>query len=71
MQVICARGCGFRVHDRYFETKKQFSPGICPRSNCGGPLEIVEDFTDKVVPGAKMITNPKDGVLGAVIVGGA
>lgn len=48
MQVVCARGsiggCGFRAHDRYFETKMRFQPGICP--SCSGPIAVVEDATD-------------------------
>jgi len=54
MQIICDRTgtCGFRVHERYFLEKEQFSPGVCPR--CGGPLRIVNDYTDEKVPGAVM-----------------
>lgn len=54
MEVICNRnqtgGCGFRVHDRYFEEKiKRFSPGVCPR--CAGPVIVVESGTDTPVIG--------------------
>ena len=53
-QIICDRTatCGFRVHESYFEEKKQFMPGVCPR--CGGPLRIVKAFTDTIIPGATM-----------------
>ena len=50
MEVICnankSGGCGFRVHDRYFETKVRFSRTSCPR--CSGPIRVVEvgSYTD-------------------------
>ena len=51
--VVCSEPrCGFRVHDRYFEQKKRFMPGICPR--CNAPIKIVEAGTNKVVAGAVM-----------------
>ena len=49
MEFICSRGCGFRVHDRYFRDKPQYSPGICPR--CNGPVSVVHDGQDSHVPG--------------------
>lgn len=48
LDVVCSRGvvggCGFRVHDRYFETKTRFAPGVCPR--CNGPVTVVLAGTD-------------------------
>ncbi len=54
VQIICDRtdSCGFRVHERYFSEKKQFMPGVCPR--CGGPLRIVDAYTDNKIEGATM-----------------
>lgn len=63
-QVQCARHCGFRVHDRYFEEKKRFLPGICPR--CNAPIEIVEDWTDDVIAGAYMVLDPTDRDAGQI-----
>lgn len=31
--------CGFIVHDRYFEQKRKFAPGMCPR--CGNATKLV------------------------------
>ena len=65
IQVICARNCGFRVHDRYFEQKTQFQPGVCPR--CSGPLNIVEAYTDNVIAGATMVLDRKSSDAGKVV----
>jgi len=50
-EIICVRGaiggCGFRVHDRYFEAKPRFHPGVCP--NCAGPLAVVHAASDTIV----------------------
>ena len=59
--IVCSRptvgGCGFRVHDRYFEQKKKFAPGVCPR--CAGPCVVVERGTDTIVPNREV--NKSDG----------
>lgn len=69
MQVICDHLCGFRVDSGYFGRKRRFSPGVCPR--CGAPIRVVDDYTDKVVKGAYMVTNPRSGErLGAVMASG-
>lgn len=65
VQVKCANNCGFRVHDRYFEQKKRFSPGLCPR--CNSPISIVKPFTDTVVVGARMVTDPHASNAGEII----
>jgi len=46
-QIMCSRraSCTFRVDAGYFERKVRFWPGACP--TCGGPLAVVEDWTDK------------------------
>jgi hypothetical protein len=58
LDVICTRapagGCGFRADDRYFETKRRFRPGVCPR--CNGPIVVVERDTDVPVEGVKVDT---------------
>lgn len=41
------RPCGFLVNDNYFEEKKQFVPGVCPR--CGGPIVLVAPYTAQLV----------------------
>jgi len=44
--IRCGQRCGFVVNDRYFETKPQFSPGLCAR--CGAPVELVKPYTQEV-----------------------
>ena len=58
MELICGRtpNCGFRAHDRYFVEKPRFAVNICPR--CNGPVEVVEDFTDRLVLGASVDPDP-------------
>lgn len=48
-QFICGRNprCAFRADERYFIDKPRFHPGVCP--NCGGPVDIVEAYTDHVI----------------------
>jgi hypothetical protein len=56
MQVICGARfpCGFRVHDRYYAQKNdRFMPGVCAR--CGGPITIVEDYTETPVENVEMV----------------
>lgn len=37
--LVCSNNlCSFRVHDRYFQDKSRFEPGICP--NCGGVVQV-------------------------------
>lgn len=52
VEVICGRGCGFRVHSRYYEQKTRFAPGICAR--CNGPIVVVWAKTDVAAPGYVM-----------------
>ncbi len=47
-QVLASR-CGFRAHKRYFVEKKRFAPGVCPRTNCGSPVLVVEKATNHQV----------------------
>lgn len=63
-QVVCANGCGFRVHDRYYEDKKRFAPGMCAR--CNGPLLIVKPFTNEVIHGAFMVVDTRSPDAGRV-----
>tara|TARA_Y100000310_G_scaffold293381_1_gene322929 strand:+ start:666 stop:869 length:204 start_codon:yes stop_codon:yes gene_type:complete len=60
-EIICGRvpNCGFRVHDRYYEQKVRFTPGVCAR--CNGPLNIVADHTDETIQGVTM--NMETGAL--------
>lgn len=44
VELICARGDGFRVDHRYFDRKPKFLKGVCPR--CNGPIRRVEAGTD-------------------------
>lgn len=53
VEIICGRvpRCPFRVHDRYFEERRdRFPASHCP--NCGGPIEVVEAYTDTKIGGA-------------------
>lgn len=37
--LVCSNPtCSFRVHDRYFQDKIRFEPGICP--NCNGVVRV-------------------------------
>lgn len=65
MELICERGCGLRVHDRYFLDKTQFTAGICP--NCNGPIKIVDDHTDKKTTGATLDLDPASGTFRRVL----
>lgn len=65
MQLICARKCGFRVPEDYFVLKPRFQSGVCPR--CSGPVDIVEDFTDNVVEGARLDNDRRSGRYGRVV----
>jgi len=53
VELICGRGCGFRVDSEYFIRKTRFSAGVCAR--CSGPISIVDDGTDDVVAGARIL----------------
>lgn len=62
MQIICDRvpRCPFRVGTDYFTVKTRFQPGQC--ANCGGPVVVVEDFTDTpVVPAMRIALADGDG----------
>ena len=52
--IICGAtpSCGFRVHDRNYEEKTQFTTSICAR--CNGPIKIVKENTTEVIEGATM-----------------
>lgn len=68
MQVICGRvpKCAFRVDDQYFMVKRRFQPRQC--ANCGGPVNIVEDYTDDRILGAEMnLTDDSSGRRGQII----
>lgn len=66
MELICTRGsCGFRVHERYFLDKVQFTPGICPVDN--GPLKVVDDATDQGVTGAAIDVDPSSSTFRRVV----
>jgi len=56
VELICKRGCGFRVDSEYFLRKTRFAAGVCPR--CSGPISIVDDGTDDVVEGVKILLRP-------------
>jgi len=57
VQIICERpGCAFRVHDRYFLDKVQFSAGSCPVD--AGPLAVVADYTDRKETRFHLETDP-------------
>lgn len=47
----CPRG-GFRVPGNYFETHRNFAPGICPK--CGLVPDVVKDGTNEVITGARL-----------------
>ena len=53
MELICSRGCGFRVDSEYFLRKTRFAPGVCAR--CSGPIHIVEDGLDEPVAGKRIL----------------
>lgn len=60
--VRCARACGFIVGQHYFEAKKQFPAGLCPR--CGAPVNVVYAYTEDVVPGVEMVKHgPNAGTI--------
>ena len=67
MEIIGQRPhSGFRVHEDYFNDKRgKFAPGVDPTT--GGPILIVYDKTDDVVPGVHMYIgdpdNPKTGKI--------
>lgn len=67
MEIQCKRHCGFRVDDMYFVRKTRFTPGLCPR--CNGPIEIVNENTDDIIPGAKVDVNPQSGRFRQVVMG--
>jgi len=46
VHIICGNECGFVVHERYFEEKNRFTPGICP--NCGAPTHLVHPYTTEI-----------------------
>ena len=60
IQIICGRNprCGFRVDAGYFERKVRFIPGVCP--NCGGPVALVQAYTDQIVNSAALGRDPYD-----------
>lgn len=60
-EIICARGCGFRGPDDYFQRKTRFAVGLCPR--CNGPVRLVEALSDTPVPGVVKwdLAGPKQG----------
>tara|TARA_Y100000310_G_scaffold336001_2_gene419454 strand:+ start:757 stop:957 length:201 start_codon:yes stop_codon:yes gene_type:complete len=66
MQVKCKADCGFVADSGYFVRKKRFMPGLCPR--CNGAIKIVEAFTNNVVEGAAVDTNPQSITAGEVTV---
>lgn len=54
----CARAdCGFVVHDRYFNDKARFSPGICPA--CGGVVNVVDAFTTRISTTHRLEVDPR------------
>jgi len=52
VHVKCSQGCGFVVHDEYYATKGQFSPGYCAR--CGAVIRLVKPYTDEEAVGWEM-----------------
>lgn len=53
IEIICGRGCGFRVGPDYYLDKPRFAPGICAR--CNGPVSYVRAGTDDQVEGVRMV----------------
>jgi len=63
--LVCGnQQCSFRVHDRYFEDKRQFAPGVCP--NCGGVIEVHVAYGARD-PLMKIETNPASNLVGKVV----
>ena len=66
MQIIGTRaGSSFRVHDRYFIDKRRFHPGQDPTT--GGPLAVVEDWSDTKVLGKTLELDPSSQWYGQVV----
>jgi len=68
MELICARGDGFRVDKDYFLRKLRFSPGICPR--CSGPIHVVADGTDTRVKNARVLLRAEGSQPAGLVVAG-
>ena len=65
--IICGASprCGFRVHQDYFREKTRFMPGICP--SCGGPIRIVDAYTERVAVGMSMKLSGEPGIQGQIV----
>jgi len=66
MQIIGTRAnSSFRVYERYFRDKQRFMAAVDP--DTGGPCAVVEDYTDKVIPGVHINTDRSSNNYGLIV----